>query len=56
MGIATSRYLHPWSPVFMHDHCHDGSKGLTENDDEFNREIVIFILPQGYPFSSTDPN
>ena len=19
MGIATSQYLHPWSPVFMHD-------------------------------------
>ena len=29
---------------------------LTENDDEFNREIVVLILPQGYPFSPTDPN
>ena len=26
MGIATSQYLHPWSPVLCTIHCHDGSK------------------------------
>ena len=57
MDIATSQYLHPWSPVFMpaRSIVMMALRRLTENDDEFNREIVILILPQGYPFSPTDP-
>ena len=55
MGIATSRYLHPLSPVFYaRSIVMMALRRLTENDDEFKREIVLLILPQGYPFSPTD--
>ena len=40
MGVATSQYLHPWSPVFMHDHCHDGSKEI----DRKNIPLVMNLI------------
>ena len=54
MGIAISQVLATLEPCFYARFIVKMAlRRLTEkhsSSDEFNREIVVLILPQGYPF------